>query len=249
MPAQPWVEPNPESYDGRGWEPDRTYHTPRRGARSSKSACSRCIPPSELAKPEWCVHPGVSSSNQGGMGGHFTPQPANRRPPPQIFPRNNGWGERESAQLGFHPELRPLHRTAGVTNLDDKTMPRQRDYVQKPPIMLNGAVKVGGRVVDKNLHHCADYVSPDRALVGAEEAAARASAEKMRLHRRPASPPSSGARAALHARQRALAAAESRRTVIPSVASGKITNKTHGSHEPPSARVATPVTMSRGAGY
>ena len=103
---------------------------------------------------------------------------------------------------------------------------------------------------DRNLHHRWGYESPDRALVGEEEAAMRAKVEKERLRARAGSP--SGVQhgglgdAALNARRRALAAAERRRIQVPA---GKITNALHGSHEPSADRVATPTSMSTSAGY
>ena len=117
--------------------------------------------------------------------------------------------------------------------------------------MMDGLVTLAGRVVDKNLHHRQGYESPDRALVGAEEAAARAKADKERLRSRAKSPMHAdglGA-AALNARQRALAAAERRRIEVPTARSGLVTNKRHGSHEHRDSRVATPITMAREAGY
>jgi hypothetical protein len=54
------------AYDGRGWEPERTWHTPRRDSSSVKGPSGRWLPQSEVAKPDWYGSPGVLSSRAGG---------------------------------------------------------------------------------------------------------------------------------------------------------------------------------------
>jgi len=129
--------------------------------------------------------------------------------------------------------------------------PSRRGITPEHPFMLDRRVTLQGRVVDKNLHHRRGYESPDRALVGAEETAARARADKQRLRERAVrSEQSDGlGAAALDARRRALAAAEKRRIAVPGPETGLLTNKRHGSHEPVVCRIATPITMQRDAGY
>lgn len=127
----------------------------------------------------------------------------------------------------------------------------RRGYEPEPPFMMDNHLKLQGRVRNKNLHHVPGYESPDRALVGAEETAARAKADKQRLRERARAgqhPDGLGA-AALDARHRALAAAERRRIAVPGPETGLVSNKRHGSHEAHVHRVATPITMAMENGY
>lgn len=263
MPSTPFVPPDMRTWDGRGWEPERTYHTPRGDARSAKSVGGRHDSrPSAVPAPDWYGAPGVRSTRAGGQGGHYSP--AQEPPVPRDWPQKGQWGQANS-NVGFSDAagLRPLHgdreRQAWEAPLRRSTpppsfrRPRQLDSAPAHPIMMDGMVALGGLVPDRNLHHVLGYESPDRALVGEEEAAMRAKVEKAR-HRERARSPHVGRDGglgdqALRARQRALAAAEKRRIHVPAPSSGHITNTTHVSLEPRSQRVATPTTMSRSAGY
>ena len=260
MPAQPWVEPDLNTYDGRGWEPERTWHTPRRDSSSVKGPSGRWVPQSELARPDWYGSPGVLSSRAGGKGGQFTPSPGERRAPPVEWPQRGSWGAPGfENNPGFHPDLRPRHGERDALPFEapmpmrraSTPPPSRRGIAPQHPLMMDGLVTLQGRIHNKNLHHRPGYESPDRALVGAEEAAARAKADKQRLRERAARAPQSNGlgAAALDARRRALAAAERRRIAVPGPQSGLLTNKLHNSHEAPVQRVATPTTMAREAGY
>ena len=256
MPAQSFVAPDMRSWDGRGWEPERTYHTPRIDAESTKSKSGRWIPPSERAQPDWYAQPGVRSSRQGGHGGHFSRSASERVHPPD-FPQPGSWGATGYGNDGFHPELRPRHGNRDALPFEAPFPRRSASPLStrrtsglspRHPLMMDGAVVLGGCTPNRNLHHNLTYQSPDRALVGDEEIAARAKADRARLRQRAQSPSATGGpgAAALHARQRALSAAEKRRIHVPR---GVVTNKTHGSHEPASQRCATPITMQRAVGY
>lgn len=250
------------AYDGRGWEPERTWHTPRRDSSSVKGPSGRWVPQSEVAKPDWYGSPGVLSSRAGGKGGHFTPAPENRKPPPTEWPQHGSWGAPSyETNPGFHPDLRPRHGDREALPFE-APMPRRASTpppsrrgigdVPQHPFMMHGHVTIQGRIQNRSLHHSPGYESPDRALVGAEEAAARAAANKRRM-RAQAAQADGAARglgmAALDARRRALTAAERRRIAVPGPESGLITNKRHNSHEPAAQRVATPITVAHAEGY
>jgi hypothetical protein len=252
MPAMAHVPIDFNKYEGRGWEPERTYHTPRSDARSAKSQSGRWVPHSERTQPDWYGTPGVPSTRAGGRGGHFSPSMAGRRPPPFV----------QRCHDGFDPDVRPLH---GERESLPWEAPLRRSMTPPPssrrwssandplayPTLMDGRVTLGGRAPDKNLHHRPGYESPDRALVGDEEAAARAKADKERLRARlrPSQREGGLGDAAKQARMRALAAAERRRVYVPLPSTGLTTNKTHGTMEPELDRVATPTTMSRASGY
>lgn len=256
MPSMAFIPPDMRTYDGRGWEPERTYHTPRRDEGSVKSQSGRWVPPSERAVPDWYGKPGVPSTWAGGKGGHFSQ--SGRRA--SDFPHAGSWGE-GYAHEGFTPEARPLHGKREAQPWEAplprrSSTPPTRTQGQYPnhPLMMEGRVHANGYVPDKNLHHRRGYMSPDRALVGEEEKAAREAANRARLRERSRSTPRSGGLgdAAYQARQRALAAAEKRRIYIPPKESGLVTNKTHGVVESRGADpwfVPTPPTMAMEAGY
>eukprot|EP00325_Prymnesiales_sp_UTEX-LB-985_P031607 CAMPEP_0174722962 /NCGR_PEP_ID=MMETSP1094-20130205/39715_1 /TAXON_ID=156173 /ORGANISM="Chrysochromulina brevifilum, Strain UTEX LB 985" /LENGTH=256 /DNA_ID=CAMNT_0015923919 /DNA_START=99 /DNA_END=869 /DNA_ORIENTATION=- len=256
MPATPFIEPDMRTWDGRGWEPERTYHTPRRDEGSTKSASGRWIPASERAQPDWYGRPGVPSTRAGGKGGQFSLRSERR---------TTEWPDTQDASgdtcnPGFSPEARPLHRERQAQPWEahfyrSSTPPGRRMPGARPehPLMMDNRVVAGGHVPNRSIHHRPGYMSPDRALVGEEEKAARAKADKARMRERASSAPRGGGRgdAALQARQRALTAAEKRRIHIPPPESGLITNKLHGRLEYRESPwwVPTPPTVAMEAGF
>ena len=118
--------PDMETYDGRGWEPERTYHTPRLDQRgTSKSAAVPAAQAAAATRPR--------STTQRGIGTHGVSEHERHVP----------------AHVGFHPNRSPYGAQAGW----DKGYSTRREPPEGPspardsgwPVMMGGKVLAGGR--------------------------------------------------------------------------------------------------------
>ena len=195
--------PDPESWQGRGWEPERTYHTPRADrSRSSKLAAykldSRKAAPvlatSYLGESlnttgfedDWRLEK-QSTAVQAGEETESLRSSYQRNRPRMPGPPNLGEGD---AHAGFDPHRGVYGREAGWTKgYSSRRPPPPNAYAPTRdsswPHMMNGKVLHGGaqgsqvgkggfrRVPE---HWVPGYKSPDAALVGAEETTAMSTA-------------------------------------------------------------------------
>jgi hypothetical protein len=134
--------PDPESWSGCGWEPSRSWHTPR----DERERGSGCMLEQPTRQP--------LGDGKATLKGYM--------------PHRGGLqaGKRDSSRIQSK-----LH------------LPRQQSNTRcesAHPFLMNGHVLAGGRPTIVPAHHRPGYESPDRALVGDEEAAARAAALRRR---------------------------------------------------------------------
>ena len=185
------IPPDPNKYDGRGWEPDRTYHTPRADAsRSAKSSSGRAArtaaamqataaPPRRVSGWEYRAETGGGGPLpvQPGIGAQSLRGDYQQYRPTLPGPTYKGEGE---AHMGFDPRRAPYGSQAGwgsgySTRREPPDGPmRHRD--SSWPAMMGGKVLAGGSWQPTPPHHLPGYESPDRALVGDEERSALAMA-------------------------------------------------------------------------
>lgn len=182
-----------------GWEPERTYHTPRadrgRSAKSSGGG-NRAANGGVAAKQAEAPRQDVRSVT--GWEGQFdgAPASAERACRPGLEqaslrsryqthvsslpgPANLGEG---LAHRGFDPSRAPYGQQAGwgkeYSSRKEPPLPPQPGRDSTLPHLMNGRVLAGGRRQVTPEHHRPGYMSPDRALVGDEERSALAFALK-----------------------------------------------------------------------
>ena len=195
--------PDPRAFSGRGWEPERTYHTPRADAsRSTSSKSSNGGNRGNVAGA-----PSVSQasaahawrSHDSSYKGHFIAAPASdvRAQLPGNEQRSLRATYKEglalgatlpgpptlgegSAQHGFDPQ-RGIYghpATKAFSTRKEPPAPPMPPRDSSLPLLMNSRVLAGGRPPLVPEHHRPGYQSPDRALVGDEERTALAMALK-----------------------------------------------------------------------
>jgi hypothetical protein len=210
------VPPDMTTWQGRGWEPERTYHTPRADAgRSAKSGagggrasgagggralhtqpaahwCDNSLQQERRAGWESLDAPAAPPEARSVQPGLATPtlraryqQSARSVSAQATFPGPAHLGE-GLAHVGFDPQRAVVGREAGWARAhstkhdaaDGRSAGREASAA---PLLMQGRVLAGGRPPQLAEHHAnLAYVSPDRALVGAEERTAMGAALRQR---------------------------------------------------------------------
>lgn len=171
-------EPDMRLHDGRGWQPTRTWHTPRSDAsgRSSKASVGRAhrialstgTPVHRVPRSE-TTQPGIGQPSL--RSGYQTYNP--------TLPGPVGFGEGHAHQ-GFSPQRGEYGQQVGwdrhYSTKKEAPAPPQPARDSAWPVMMDGKVIAGGLLPPTPLHHYPGYRSPDAALVGDDERTALATA-------------------------------------------------------------------------
>lgn len=188
------LPPDPNTWSGRGWAPERTWLTPRTdGARdTSAKAAPRSAAPQQqtalkaLGPPpgvdvRTMVQPGLDSSSLRSVY-EKTLAPGAPFRPPLPGPPTLGEG---LAHRGFDPSRGAVGRQFGhskeFSTKEPPPAPPPMPSQSQAPWMMNGRVVAGGRPPKVPEHHVKGYESPDRALIGSEEVTATAAAMRRRM--------------------------------------------------------------------
>jgi hypothetical protein len=161
--------PDMEKWLGRGWEPERTYNTPRLDI-------SRSIKSRPKGGGTWAGQ--TAERGDGGSADSRSVQPGlataslrshyQQRHDSRGFPGPSSLGEGE-AHRGFDPSRGVYGREArhGLTYSSKKAppLPPQSSSFSTQPVMMGGKVLAGGTRPSVPAHHLKGYQNPDAAIV------------------------------------------------------------------------------------